>query len=300
MTPSLSVILPAMLGFETVRTAIAAWLHLAGAAEIELLVLCPAAPAGLLAPPNLRVIETGSLLLHQARALGIRQARADAIFLAEDHCLPEPGFVGPILERWSTGEWDALAPALRSGNPVSAWTQASFLIGYGQWVAPLTAGAAEHLPGHNVLLRRSLLTDLGDDLERYLLVCSFLMAHLRRQGKRLGMEPRASMRHFDIEGPRSAPIFLVVGQGFGALRTQAWPGPARWLYGLATPAIAFRHWWRAMTHRQRTRAHPVSCLPAAAWLALHWAAGEALGAWRGVAAVTPHLWRSEVKPVQLP
>jgi hypothetical protein len=301
LTPTLSVILPAMLGWETVRVALDAWQVQTCRSQLEVLVLCPdAEEASASLPAGCTAIPTGSLLLHEARALGIRRARAPYVLLAEDHCLPDPSYAGPILERIAEG-WDAVGPTLRPGNRATTCAQASFLLGYGQWMEPLVGGPTDVLPGHNTVLRRAPLLDLGDRLEDDLLVSAFLLRRLREAGLRFFLEDRARMRHFDLSALGSTlPIFVTVGLGFGAVRTRSWRWPARILYPLLAGGVAARHWVRALTQYRRAGPQaglPRSCLPMAGLLALFWAGGEALGALLGTGRAAPQVWRCEVKPL---
>ncbi len=96
-------------------------------------------------------------------------------------------------------------------------------------------------------------------------------------------------------------LLTIVGLGFGAIRTRRWSLPARLLYPLAVPAIAFLHWKRAFVHYRRAGSisgmRPTA--PATALvLALAWGLGEAAGALMGANRVSPPLWRTEIKPVR--
>ena len=299
LKPELSVIVPALRGYETVLAALDAWEAQTCRERLEIIVLCPSAPDLAHIPAGQTVLSVGSSHLHEARSLGIRQASADFIVLAEDHCLPDTSWAEAMLSCLAEG-WDAAGPALRPGNPVNSWTQASFLLGYGQWIDP-SSGCAAVLPGHNAVIRRSLLLQLGSELEQEMLVSAFLLRRLHKQGRRLYLESRATMRHFDIAARRRAlRILLYVGIGFGAVRTCRWPWAARVLYGFATPAIAARHWLRALVQYQRAGAKAGlsrSCLPVAVALALAWALGEAFGAIIGTARAARFVTLSEIKPV---
>ncbi len=296
--PKISVIVPALLGYDTVLAALDSWEAQSCRDQLQIIVLCPTAVAGPL-PHGQVVIATGSLQLHQARAMGILQATADYVMLAEDHCLPDKFWAQAILGRLAEG-WDALGPSLRSGNPTTNWTQASFLLGYGQWMLPV-GGPTVVLPGHNTVLRRRSLLELGSALEHELLVAAFLLRGLHHKGQRFFLEDQATMRHFDVpKRNKNLRIFFCVGLGFGAIRTRRWPRAGRVLYWIATPAIAARHWWRALVHYRRAGAqaglNPV-CLLVAFVLALAWACGEAVGALTGAARVMPLISFSEIKPV---
>jgi hypothetical protein len=221
------------------------------------------------------------------------------VVLAEDHCVPDPDFAAAVLRSIDEGA-EILGPALRPGNPGTAIGQAAFLLGYGEWLAP-PPGPASSLPGHNVVVRRDLLMAVDDELESELMLSAFLLKRLRRAGARSRFVPDARMRHFDYPEPGAAiRIFATVGMGFGALRTRAWPAPARVLYPFAAPAIAAKHWLRGAGQFRRAGRRSglgFSCLLASAPLAIAWACGESVGALLGTDRVAPWVWRSEVKPV---
>jgi hypothetical protein len=301
MNPRLSILLPAMKGYESVRSALDAWEAQTCRDRLEILVLCPhdpRPPATL--PFGQRIICVGNADLHEARSEGIRQASGEYVMLAEDHCLPDPDWAEAILRRLEEG-WDAVGPALRPGNRSSCWAEGSFLIGYGEWMIPIAAGPTRVLCGWNGTIRTRLLRQFGDDLPRELLLGAFAIRRLCEQGARFYLENCARMRHFDPPGlAYEIWLLLLVGMGFGALRTRSWPLVFRLLYPLAAPAISFLHWKRAFVNYRRAGAacglRP-AVLAAAVVLASAWGLGEAVGALMGVDRVAPHIWRTEVKPV---
>lgn len=303
--PRLSILLPAKLGYGTILAALDAWDRQTSRTELEVLILCPehlgptAAQAAHLKPGQI-VVMTGSADLHDMRVLGIGQASGEYVVLAEDHCLPDPEFAAAILTRLEDG-WDGVGPALRPGIRATPWSEASFLIGYGEWMEPVASGPTGILCGWNGTVRTTLLRDLGDELSGLMRVGACAISRIRHQGARFYLENRARMRHFDPPGfGHELYLLFVVGLGFGAMRTREWSTAARWLYPLAAPAIAFLHWRRAFTHFRRAGTAAglrLSALAAAAVLAGAWAFGEAIGAVLGIDRVTPLLWATEVKPV---
>jgi hypothetical protein len=305
MQPRLSILLPAKLGYDSVRAAVETWDAQTARADIEILILCPehlgptAAQAARLKPGQ-RVVMTGSADLHAMRAIGIGESAGEYVVLAEDHCLPDPDCAAALLTRLDEG-WDGVGPALRPGVRSTCWSEGSFLIGYGEWMEPAVTGPTDVLCGWNGTVRTTLLRDIADELAGLMRVGAFAMARIRRQGGRFFLENRARMRHFDPPGcGRELYLLFVVGLGFGAMRTRGWSTPARWLYPLAAPAIAFLHWKRAFTHYRRAGTAAglrPRALAAAGVLAAAWAVGEAVGAVLGVERVTPLLWVTEVKPV---
>lgn len=283
----LSVIVPALAPEASVSGVLKAFQAQTARDKMEVIVLSPHERPW---PEADRVVVVGKALLHEARALGVQCATAAYVVLAEDHCFPEPDWAEALLERIREG-WDGVGPALRSGNPSHGWALAAFMLGYGQWVAPLSGSI---LPGHNAALRRQLLIDLGESLTEKLLVGSFLMRDLQRRGARFFLEERARMRHWDCTRIPSALLtFVAVGSGFGAQRCRNWHPLKRLAFALAAPAVAGLHWRRAFRHVRRV-SQPRSCLIPALFLAFAWSLGESLGCLLGNKIVEPYVEWGEV------
>jgi Glycosyl transferase family 2 len=301
LKPKLSILLPATHGLESVRAALQAWDAQTRRDQLEILILCPTPEedAGLSAGHV--IVPTGSRDLHEARAWGALQASGDYVMLAEDHCLPDPDWTETMLERLDEG-WDAIGPALRPGDRTTMWAEGSFLIGYGEWMQPVDRGPIGVLCGWNVLIRTDLLRERAERLPRDLILGSFLTRDLALEGRKFFLENRAEMRHFDPPGGSPQMKFVyIVGLGFGAIRTAQWPRIGQLLYPLAAPVIAALHWRRAIRqYRRAGRACRLrtSSVFSSMILALAWALGEAVGAARGLAAVTPRIKETEIKPVR--
>ena len=297
LKPMISIIVPAMLGY-SVLAALDSWEAQRCRDELEILVLCPTGPTHPI-PRDQVVVETGSMLLHEARAAGVRRATPDFVMVAEDHCLPDPACAEVLIRRIEE-PWDAVGTALRSGNPGTAVMQGSFLISYSQWMLPV-GGPISYLPGHNSVIRKKILLNLGPELEEELLVAAFLMQRLRSDGCRFYFDDQAMMRHFDAPSwARSVRIFFTIGMGYGAIRLRRSSMAARALYGLAIPLIAARHFGRGLIDYFRAGPRAgfgLKGVVAGGIFACMWACGEVVGAWRGLARVRPTLWMSEVKPV---
>jgi hypothetical protein len=294
-----------MRGYEAARVAIDSWEAQTARASLEILVLCPdhLAPSrdecGAL-PPGQVIVRVGDGYLHHARAIGVAHVTGDYVMLAEDHCLPEPEWAQVIIDRIADG-WDGIGTVLRPGNRASHWAEASFLIGYGEWLMPLSAGPTTVLCGLNGTIRTDLLRARGDRLADELVIGAILVQRLGRSGERFYLETGAAMRHFDPSTASFAISSLAaLGLGFGALRTQPWPWPLRMLYPLAMPLVAALHARRALRHYLRTRrrsALPVTALFLSFVLAVVWAVGEAVGALLGLPVVEPYVSRAEIRPV---
>ena len=298
LKPRISVIVPAMLGYNSILAALNSWEAQTCREQLEILVLCPTAPDHPV-PPGHVVVETGSMLLHEARAAGVRRAEADFVMFAEDHCLPDPECAEALIRRIEE-PWDAVGTALRSGDPSMAVTQGSFLISYSQWMLPVR-GPISSLPGHSAVIRKQPLLSLGLELEGELLFAAFLMQRLRSNGCSFYVDEQARMRHFDAPSwARSVRIFFTIGTGCGAIRLKRSSMATRALYGLLIPLIAARHFGRGLIDYFRAGPRAgfgLKGVAAGAILACVWAWGEAVGAWRGLGRVAPTLWIGEVKPV---
>jgi hypothetical protein len=296
-----SVVLPAMLGYESVAAALEAWKAQTARDRIEIVVLCPSAPGGVRLPRGQVLIPTGQADLAEMRAIGVEQASGEYIMLAEDHCLPDPDWAQHILDCLDRTDCDAVGCALRPGNRTSCWPEGSFLLGYGQWMDPVDSGPADVICGWNGTIRASLVravppAQLREDLH----MGAFLMNRLHAQGAKFYIENRAKMSHYDPPGfLRQMGMICMAGMGFGSMRSRRWPWAARLLYPLLVPAVSCLHAKRAVTQYFRAGSAAglrSNTLPAALLMAFLWGIGEGIGAWMGISRVGPMLWRIEVKP----
>jgi hypothetical protein len=294
--PRVSVVVPALRGFDTVSAALAAWEAQSRRERLEVIVLCPDADRGRALPDGLRTIDTSGLGLHEARALAVRQARGDYVMIAEDHCLPDADTAERLLDALDEG-WDVVAPALRSADPRTMAARAAFAIGYSEWMEPVRSGERRVLPGHNTVVRRTALLGAGDELEQHLVSAAFLSRHLVAGGWRSHLHAPARMRHFDSTSWRfHLKAFVCVGLAFGAARTRNWPRVARALYPLAAPAVMARHYARASRQLRRAQSLPRT-RPGVALLAAVWGLGEAAGALAGIRRIGRAIEITEIKPV---
>lgn len=305
VTPTLTVLLPAMLGLESVAAAIDAWTAQTTRASLELLVLLPGAPKSDGSPTAawdapFTPVWIGNASLHEARALGVARARGGHVFFAEDHCLPDPDWTEAVVRRLDEG-WDVINPAFRPGSRESLWGLGSFLLAYGEWMLPIRGGPAPIVCGANQIVRTALLRDMGERLADNLQFGAFLARQFVREHRRCYLDAEAKMRHFDNVRPsHSLKEVLYVGMAFGAFRTAHWRWPARIAYPAACPLVALLHGrraWRAYARAGQAERIPPTVFLAVACQSVAWALGEFVGACIGRRRVVPFLWVAEVKPV---
>ncbi len=110
----------------------------------------------------------------------------------------------------------------------------NLIIEYAEWIEPVPAGVAEHLPGHNGKYKRALLMECGDRLEAMLEAESILQWDLRAKGHQLYLEPAAKTYHQNFSAPFSwVALRLDVGRLFAASRARTWSPWRRLLYACA-------------------------------------------------------------------
>lgn len=208
------------------------------------------------------VVEAGAIRsIGEANAAGVRQAGAPVVALTEDHVFPDPGWAAALIEAHQK-PWAAVGPEVHNANPQSLTSWADFLIGYGPWSAPATAGVVEHLPGHNSSYKRAVLLDYGPELETMLQAESVLHWDLRARGHQLYLEPKAKIAHLNFGLLSSwVPAQFHSGRLFAAVRAQAWPPCRRLLYAAGAPLIPLVRLRRILRQVRRSGPRQVAPLP---------------------------------------
>ncbi|MEM1129276.1 MAG: hypothetical protein AAGH83_02025 [Pseudomonadota bacterium] len=298
--PIISVVLPGLKGGATLNEALRFWDSQHDADKTEILILCPDADEMTPAPNSrARYIDCKGLLLHEARAKGVRESLGQYVLLGEDHSVPQQGTMTSLLKHIEDG-WDVVGPAMSPGTRSTIAGQAAFLLGYGEWMNPIEAGPKKALPGHNTLIRREILMERDATLEDDLLMCTFLVRDLIRT-KKTTLDTNWQHTHYDpADVMPEVKIYWHIGQGFGAARTKNWPLVGKILYPLAVPVAIGRHWLRALLQYVRAgrgAEMPLSVIPMMTLFAASSGAGEALGALRGIDKVKTTVWKCEIKPV---
>ncbi len=242
-SPAVSVIIATMDSYDSIRKTISHVCAQTVADTIEVIIVAPSAEQlgadGKSAPfTNMQVVETGPIeSIGAANASGIRNASADIVVLAEDHCFPEPGWAAALIDA-HRGDWAAVGPGVRNANPATAVSWADLFIGYGPWLLPTPGGEAEFLPGHNTSYKREVLLQYGEDLDSLMDAETVLHWKLRSDGFRLLLEPRAVVAHTNFSLWRSwLPVQFYNGRMFAGSRMTEMPGWKRLMYAAGSPLI---------------------------------------------------------------
>jgi len=275
----ISVIASTTHGFEALRTTVAHLRRQTIVGRIELIMVGPTEES--LTAPECELSGFGAVKLIGAgpsrsiaysNAAGVMRARGRIVALTEDHCFPDSGWAEALV-RAHERECTAVGPMVYNANPGSAVSEADFAIGYGPWMAPLDAREMRFLPGHNSSYKRDDLLELGGRLERLLESETVLHMEWSSQGRRLVVEPGATVRHANYSLWRSwIPVQVLAGRLFGGVRSMTWPRRRRLFYAAASPLIPVVRFWRCAVEYTR----PGRNLRRLAWAAPALAIGLAL------------------------
>jgi hypothetical protein len=217
----------------------------------------------------------------QLAARALDAARADVILLTEDHCVPDSGWVRSMaltIERHGSavgGAVDPLSPEL-----MTPFDWAFYYVDFFRYQAPLSAGLADSLSVCNVAYRRTDLESLTEPWRESFHETRIHMA-LSKQGARLWMEPRATVRAGRrvnrLEALRERYAF---GRYYACWRIEHPHQQKRLWLALGSPLLPLLllgRMARASARDGRNARRFLRSLPDIAALVLSWSFGEALG-----------------------
>lgn len=242
--PALTVVLPTWDTFDALRDTVRHLTAQTVAGSIELLICAPSADRAAVdadavrALHSVRVLEVGELrATGPIRARAIREASADVVAFAEDHCFPGPEWAEALLAAHREPH-AAVGPAIYNANPDSGTSWADLYLGYGRWLGPGRRREVDLLPGHNSSYKRAVLLNYGPELDNLMEAETVLFWDLRRKGHTLLFEPAARVAHTNFS---RLGTFLDVqwhlGRVFGAARAERWSVVRRVGYAAASPLI---------------------------------------------------------------
>lgn len=242
--PSLTVVLPTWDSFDALRTTVEHLNAQTMAGSIELIICAPSTERARVdaeavrALHSVRVLETGTLReTGPMRARAVREAAADIVAFAEDHCFPFPDWAEALVAAHAAPH-AAVGPAVYNANPETRVSWADFVLEYGRWAAPRRRQEVELLPGHNSSYKRDILLQYGDALDGLMEAETVLFWDLRRRGHTLLFEPAARVRHTNFSRMGAyLKVMWDLGRSFGAKRAEPWSPARRAGYALAAPAI---------------------------------------------------------------
>lgn len=244
--------------FVTIRDVVRAVAAQTMAQRVELVIVCPSKrelalePSEIAAIGAVRVTEAGTVIpLSPARAVGIRAATCELIFIGETHSFPAPDCLEALLLAHKSGTYAAVIPVIENANPKEALSWASLMLTYRHWIEPATRGNTDVLSTYNACFRRQSLLGFGDQLEAMLEYGSGLDTELRKGGGLFLIEPAARLGHLNVAALRGwLPDRFLGGRFWGAARSQRWSISRRLLYALGSSLIPIMTASRALRSKQ--------------------------------------------------
>jgi hypothetical protein len=305
--PAMSVILPTPSDFTSIAATVRHLRRQTIASQLELVIVAMGRDDFVVDEAACRefwgtqVARSADSLHGEASATGVRAARGAVVVFAEDHCFPEPEWAAALLGGYANEMVAAVGPVFRNANPGTLVSWCDFIIGYGPWTDPRTAGDQPFLAGHNSSYRRDILLALGPRLGERLESETALHMELRARGWRLVVEPRARSAHTNF-GRLDVwmPVQFHCGRVFAAARARQWSWAKRALYAGASPLIPCVRLLRALRHLRRAEPPHPTAARVAALLALGLAAdgaGQLVGYLAGGGASPSYLTGFEFRRV---
>ncbi len=272
--PSLSVIVSTPNGFDTLKPLLAHLRVQTVVNDVELVMVVPTRGPFEPDPLWLDMFHSWQLVripafasLATGKAAGVRHARAALVVLASDHSFPEPQWAESLVLAHQAGH-AAVSAVVRNANPETNVSWADFLMHGGNALHGSKGEMMDSLPGHSCCYRRSVLLELGEDLESWLAMEAALPGGLRAQGHSLYLEPQAitARVNYAVFDSWIAASFFA-GRVSAGLRTENWNALRRLLYCLAAIFVPYVRLARSLAAMERAGYAPHSI-------------------WRTV----PHLW----------
>lgn len=203
--PELSVIL--VVGGERERAAAAlrSLLEQSAIDRMEILLFdlgpedCRALPGS--EHPRVRITRYGpESLLGDARANGVRTAKAPVVALMEEHCVAQPGWAEAMILAHQ-GPWAAVGGQFTCANPNSGSSDKTFRMTYGAYIHQEEhRGPATFVAGQNSAFKRDVLLHYDNQLEAMMMADLVLQWKMMEDGHRLFYEPAAKMAHRNENG----------------------------------------------------------------------------------------------------
>lgn len=214
------------------------------------------------------------------RAIGLREASAPIVALAEDHGTPSTGWCRAILEAHRTSDASAIGGAVENGiDRLLNW--AVYYCDFGRYQNPVPEGDVEFLSDSNVSYKRDALWSV-----KHLWQDAFhetsVNWELRRRGAKLRLNPemvvhqtRRVLRFGSVLRER-----FVWGRSFAGTRALEISTPQRIFYAafsfLLPPVLTSRILMQGLRKRRHRRELLLS-LPLILLLQMFWAGGEFVG-----------------------
>ena len=201
-----------------------------------------------------RIVEVGPITERGAAAAsGMLAATSPIVGLIEDHSYPEPEWAESLL-RAHAGTWAGVGPAVCNANPASVGSWVNYILSYGGFAPPQSAGQRDLLPWHNSSYKRDALAPFADRLGALLEWEGALQAELLTRGHTLYLEPAARTHHSNVSAAWSTVgLNTQRGRILGAQRAkrERWPAWRRMAQAAAFPLFPLLQLRHVLPQMQR-------------------------------------------------
>jgi hypothetical protein len=304
MTPLLSVVCLTGPHRERTRRCLDALGSQTAAAELELILLDAGDPADLPdLPPSLAArIERlpGGVSFGAARRQGVAATSAPAIAFISDHCYPDPGWAGALIDAYE-GPWAAVGYTFRDSAGATYGARAAKIADHGRWLAGVAAnGPADAISYGEASYRLDFIEGLGEAMEWTLDSDFSLQSRVHESGRAMGIASAAVIAHDNLASVRANGLLsyhssrLVGARHLGESATTV----RRVAYALAAPlAVPVLRTVRQVRELRGLvpSAQLAMALPAILVKNVYEGFGQAVGYLRGEGAAAVRLVEAELR-----
>lgn len=308
MEIKLTAVLNMLDDFRSIRRTIYALSQQTIREQMEVIIVAPRSAAGNVDRAALegfgayQVVEVDEMQTGAAGwAAGIRVAQAPLVVMCEDHSFPPPNWAAALIHAHGEGDYFAVSPAVRNGNPDTRTSWANFLLSFLEWYDPEAPKLIDVTAGHNTCYRKDmLLADYGNGLEKWLNPERVMHVDAFTRGRKLLLDSRTYVRHVNISQTSSyMGMSYAGGRVFGAARSLNWGMARRVFYAVLFPVVPVIRLKRLMaalnTSDKRRNARFFPTLPLIVPGLFCHALGEAVGYVFGEGGIAPKYGMYELR-----
>jgi len=296
VVPRLSIIVASVRPGDELQSALCDLAHGGLASDVEVIFAERLGDAALRQPLGtfsgvVRIGIPDTATLPRLLGIALEYARGEIIAITDTRCDMDEGWVAALL-RAHKSPFPVIGGAVEPGALRGLVDWAAYLMDYGQFMLPVTAGIAAELPGNNISMKRSAL-ERGGEFANGEFWKTQWCRQLRADGVQLHLVPEPFVRY------RCAYTFWPFlvrrfhhGRCFAGMRVRQLSALGRVAYLAGAPALPLlllSRTVRAVLPKRRridklALAMPIICLGT-----LSWSLGELVGYYSGPGESCGHL-----------
>jgi glycosyltransferase involved in cell wall biosynthesis len=234
--------------------------------------------------PEIRVLSAAEgTSIPKLRAIGIAEARGQAIAILEDHCNVNPRWFHAIARLLADG-YEAMGGPVKNGAVERLTDWAVFFVEYARFMPPIPPGEVDAIAGSSAVYARSMLERLGPELKEEVWE-HFLHKRMHEIGVKFVNDPE-----LEVEHKKEFPFAYFMSQryhysrSFSGMRLERASLVKRMVYAAGTvllPPLLLWRMIRTLTTKGGQMKRFVPALPLLIAFMASYAWGEAVGALRG-------------------